>query len=167
VRTGILLLALVVGGHSTAVAQVEEVPVEFSSLNSTWASKGFFRGRAEVHPDSVIVVFDSVYIELASEETLDSVTVGLASFIEDDRWRIDSTAPAWVPPHSLAKRSHSPPGEMRAAIERSTNAPLRDSWLVVTFHSIGSGEGLPPGVRVAPSTSYTHSSRRLFAAVEH
>lgn len=158
-----------VGAPGGAVSPDQEVSVEFSTLNSTWASQGFFQGRVAVDPDSVVIAFDSVYIQLQSGEILDSMRVGLASFLSGDQWRIHSEGPTWVIPDSLSERSGFPLSDLRAAIARPTGQMLAESWLVVSFYSMLApelaAELLPPGVRPAPGISYAHSRRNLFARI--
>jgi hypothetical protein len=169
--TRVLLAAFVIGGHSIAAAQVHEFPIAFSSLGETWASKGYFQGRVALHSDSIVIVFDSVYVEVTSEEPplslyhLDSMTVDLAGPANGSGWQIYAKGPTWVIADTLAERSTFSMGDLRSAIARPADDLLAESWIVVTFYQIVAPR-LVPREQQAPGTTYAHSPRALFASAK-
>lgn len=166
----IVLALVLLGGGNIAEGQVPELPVTINSLRTTFVGKGSFVGKVVVYPDSLVIAFDSVFIQQASAEPpvseyhLDSLTVGLAASEEGGRWRVYGQGPAWLVSDSLAERSTFSPGGLRFTIARPPDPPLAESWLVVTFYQVVAPR-LVPRSQQSEGACYAHSSRTLFATL--
>jgi hypothetical protein len=166
------LLALgAVSDTTLAPGAPEQVPVQISSLETTFATKGLLIGTVHVYPESLVVTFDSTHITQAEHESgrsayhLDSMTVGLATQSNDGRWSgISVTSPALTVADSLAERVTFSLGKMRFHIPRRSGESLSRNWLVVTFHQIVA-PSLVPREQQAGGTTYAHSSRGIFSGL--
>lgn len=170
-RVLIVLLTLTPLGHrATAWAQISRRGVTVSSLQTTFVTKGFFRGTVEVYPESVVVAFDSTYIVQAEEQPgrsayhVDSVSVGLATATSGDGWDIYSGERSMLVADSLAERPVFSLGPMRFHISRVPSKALSRSWVVVTFYQIVAPR-LVPRTQQATGTTYAHSDRQLFSGL--
>ena len=136
-----------------------QVPVQITSLQTNFMTKGLLIGTAVVYPESVVVAFDSTYIkqheyEGRSSAHLDSMTVSLATG-SSGKWQLYAKSAALTIADSLAERVTFSLGKARFNISRPPGESLRNSWLVVTFHQINS---FVPREQQGGSTTYAHSA---------
>jgi len=166
------VIALVIlnscGAFYQAAAQSR--PVTISSLEGSFVSRGFFGGRVEVYPESLVVVFDSTFRQQTaaapgrSAYHLDSLSVGLATGTGGEGWRLYRVSAALPVADSLAEQPVFSLGSLRFRVSRASGPALSESWIVVTFFEILS-PSLVPRSQQGEGTTYAHSSRGVFAGL--
>jgi hypothetical protein len=168
-KTGFLALMILLTIPTFAKAQdigvLEAHPFKISSLNTAFAMQGDFEGEYRIYPNWIEIKLTKTDIHISEHcpyqgrRVLSSLTFGLATTTENNRWKIAHAG------NEIHPRLVLYPGDKQSLGEHVFYLPINDSidlskhWLVVKME-----DNVPDHPeKEVKGYAYAHSCRDLFS----